>query len=123
MHGETLQGQGQDALVGFVVVQAWRCWLAFPLANICNSWCVVARLRRHQADGQWGCVDHKLMAAVALATPIELGPQWYFRSAEVAGQEFLSLTSAAELWIYSGTMRSVVLPGSEALQRRRGPLL
>eukprot|EP00974_Lingulodinium_polyedra_P057452 5529285-Lingulodinium_polyedra.AAC.1 len=50
--------------------------------------------------------EHDLIAATALVTPIELGPQWSFRSAEVLGQELVSLTLAAELWIYSGTMRS-----------------
>eukprot|EP00974_Lingulodinium_polyedra_P012114 1169753-Lingulodinium_polyedra.AAC.1 len=41
-------------------------------------------------------VQHEVLFAAALSTPVKLGPQWYFRSAEVLGNELFSLTSAAE---------------------------
>eukprot|EP00974_Lingulodinium_polyedra_P012742 1235133-Lingulodinium_polyedra.AAC.1 len=53
-----------------------------------------------------GYVQHEVLFAVALLAPVKLGPQRSFRSAEVLGNEFVSLTSAAELWTYSGPARS-----------------
>eukprot|EP00974_Lingulodinium_polyedra_P088118 8545269-Lingulodinium_polyedra.AAC.1 len=47
-----------------------------------------------------GYVQHEVLFATALVTPVKLGPQWSFRNAEVLGNELFSLTSAAELWTY-----------------------
>ena len=76
------------ALVGFAVIRAWRFLVSFPSGKQSQMMMRCAKYNTgvRRKERIIGYVEHEVIAAAALVTPVDMNPNWPFRSAESLGE-------------------------------------